>query len=234
MYFPLRLVLLQSANKDNCAETDMFTFWKEYWQLNRNTINNYFGDCDLFLIDAILKGYIQEGPLLDIGFGQGRNLTYFLKQGHPIIALENDQASIDFCSHFLNQMLTPNTLELVKGEVQNLPFEEDQFQTTLCVRVLHFHNTVESIVKSCGEIIRVTQPGGTIYITLSSVLHSTDFAKQVDETKVQFPDGSVRSALSENIMAAMQLDKTCEFIEPVKTIYHHGQHAESVLLLRKK
>ena len=56
-------------------------------------INNFFGDMDLYLIDAILKGEIPgTGSVLDLGCGAGRNAVYFLNQGFEYTGVDSDES----------------------------------------------------------------------------------------------------------------------------------------------
>lgn len=48
---------------------------------------------DLYLMDAILKGWIpQGGKVLDLGCGAGRNAIYFFREGYEYTGVDKDQS----------------------------------------------------------------------------------------------------------------------------------------------
>ena len=60
-------------------------------------INNFFGDMDLFLIDQVLKGRLNNSMnVLDVGFGLGRNLVHFIQEGYDVYGIDKDKSAVDF------------------------------------------------------------------------------------------------------------------------------------------
>ena len=50
------------------------------------------GQIDIYLLDQVLRGRIVPGDtILDAGCGYGRNLTYFLREGYPVHAVDADE-----------------------------------------------------------------------------------------------------------------------------------------------
>ena len=195
-------------------------------------INDLFGNADIYLIDAILKGHIPEGKVLDIGFGQGRNLPYFLQTGFDVWGIESDEQSIHFLEYFSNTFQS-RKLNLISGDILKMPFEENFFDVVLCSRVLHLLDSKESFIQGWNETLRVTKPNGVIYLTVSSTLNNSFYSEQPDG-RMKFPDGSIQMALTENILTSMDIDSECELLENIRTITHRNYHSETVFLLRKK
>ena len=50
------------------------------------TLQEQFGQIDIYLFDQLLKGRISPGMrILDAGCGSGRNLVYFLREGYEVL-----------------------------------------------------------------------------------------------------------------------------------------------------
>jgi ubiquinone/menaquinone biosynthesis C-methylase UbiE len=60
------------------------TLQSRYHPLNpMPTLQQQFGNIDIYLFDQILRGNIHPGMrVLDAGCGSGRNLVYFLREGY--------------------------------------------------------------------------------------------------------------------------------------------------------
>src|SRR6476469_9983443 len=60
------------------------------------TIQEQFGEIDIYLFDQLLKGRISPGMrILDAGCGSGRNLVYFLREGYEVYAADSDAHAVD-------------------------------------------------------------------------------------------------------------------------------------------
>src|SRR5215470_16905773 len=59
------------------------------------TIQEQFGQIDIYLFDQLLKGRITPGMrILDAGCGGGRNIHYFLRQGYEVYAADADPEAV--------------------------------------------------------------------------------------------------------------------------------------------
>src|SRR5580692_11456343 len=66
----------------------------------RNSVNlsvqEQFGQIDIYVFDQILRGNIAPGMrVLDAGCGYGRNLVHLLREGCEIFALDEDRDGVD-------------------------------------------------------------------------------------------------------------------------------------------
>ena len=60
------------------------------------TIQEQFGQIDIYLFDQLLKGRISPGMrILDAGCGSGRNLVYFLREGYEVYAVDPDVQAVE-------------------------------------------------------------------------------------------------------------------------------------------
>lgn len=203
-------------------------------QIRMEDINNFFGDMDLFLLDLLLKASIQPGKILEIGFGTGRNLIHFLQRDEfEVYGTETDQSLISLIqlmiSGFKNQ--DPNRFQLASATKQ--PFGKEFFQTVICARVFHFLNDQEKI-EAWEEIHNVLSPGGVLYLTANSMINFENRSEPAGEGKHTFPDGTIGYFLTEDQLDRMIEDPRFEKQEPVRNLQYDDQHAETILVFRKK
>jgi len=105
-------------------------------------------------VESFLKGIPTKSLIGDIGCGNGKNMLY-----------RNDLVNYgcDFSKNLVNICLKKN-LNVVYGNVLDIPFETDTFDYTMCIAVIHHLSTIENRKKAIEELIRVTKPGGKILI----------------------------------------------------------------------
>ena len=71
------------------------------------TIQEQFGQIDIYLFDQLLKGRISPGMrILDAGCGSGRNLVYLLRDGYEVYAADADPEALESVRS-LARMLAP-------------------------------------------------------------------------------------------------------------------------------
>src|ERR1035441_3080272 len=60
------------------------------------TLQEQFGQIDIYLFDQLLKGRVAPGMrILDAGCGSGRNIVYFLREGYEVYAVDSDARSLE-------------------------------------------------------------------------------------------------------------------------------------------
>lgn len=98
---------------------------------------------------------IQSGCKLgDIGCGNGKNMKY-------------RKDCINFGCDFSEELVSickSDGLNVIYGDILDIPFETDSFHYTICIAVIHHLSTVEKRVKAINEIMRVTKKGGKALI----------------------------------------------------------------------
>jgi len=55
-------------------------------------------------------------------------------------------------------------LNVIEGDILEIPFEDNQFDYTICIAVIHHLSTREKRIKAIEELKRVTKKGGQILI----------------------------------------------------------------------
>ncbi len=122
-----------------------------------NNISNDFDrtrykiwNCTSNFLDSIEKNKFG----LEVGCGNGKNLQY-----------RNDLniKGIDICDNFVNISKNKN-LDVIQGDMINLPFENNTFDFVFSVASLHHLDSSEKRIKAINEMCRVCKPGAKIFI----------------------------------------------------------------------
>ena len=90
----------------------------------------------------------------DIGCGNGKNMKY---------RVDCENYGCDF-SEELVKICKSDKLNVVYGDILSIPFEDKQFDYTICIAVIHHLSTPEKRKKAIDEVIRVTKKGGRILL----------------------------------------------------------------------
>lgn len=139
-------------------------------KLNKGHSENYFGDYrDFWWNKAFLDLTANRlelsriGSMLDVGCGNGhwtRLLAPYLSHNASITAVDSDvrwySENKELEGHIYN---LDRSFSLLKGDAQNLPFDDDHFEMVTCQTVL-IH--VPHPQKALKEMLRVLKPGGIL------------------------------------------------------------------------
>lgn len=108
-------------------------------------------------IETIIKAvHPQGGKILDAGCAEGVQVAKYREMGYDIIGLD---AGYD------------NDL-VVKGSLLEMPFDDNTFDTMMCLDVLEHLNYSEQ-PQAMAELYRVLKPGGTLVFCLPNMAHFT-------------------------------------------------------------
>ena len=172
---------------------------KRFWESNQS---EYFGARHAKSIFFLCKNVFGQ-KILDAGAGDGSMLRA-ITQLKPDAAVQG----ID---------LAPKSEDVLQGDLTNLPFEENSFDTVLFMEVIE-HLTKEDTQQILAEITRVLSPGGHLILT-------TPYAEKLEHSLVCCPKcdhifhryghqwSFVESDIDEHFKAAGLVTKT---IFPVK------------------
>ena len=192
-------------------------------------INNYFGDMDLFLMDLILKGKIPEkGKILDVGCGEGRNGLYFIQHGYEYHGWDIDKSKLSLIEYLTKNL--PNTNAHFLCQDIRSTLTHTAYDILLCSRVLHFAESLEDFMLMWSKLADLTSENGVIYVSMDSIIDISMGIKRPN-SKVEFPDGATRFALTESIYD--EIRKGFDEIEPLRTLVQHDTRAQSFFLLKK-
>ncbi len=121
---------------------------------------------------AILKK-LQPKSILDIATGTGDLAIHMIETGaEKIVGLDISPGMLEVGKHKINHKNLTDTIEMIVGDSENLPFEENSFDAiTVAFGVRNF----ETLEKGLAEIYRVLKPKGTFVVLETSVPTKTPF-----------------------------------------------------------
>ena len=122
-----------------------------------NSIANEFSDTRYrpwTCVESFLDNLEKDKIIGDIGCGNGKNMLY---------RKDLINYGCDFSKELVKICLKQN-LNVIEGDILNIPYKDNSFDYTLCIAVIHHLSTIDKRIKSINELIRVTKPGGKILI----------------------------------------------------------------------
>ena len=130
------------------------------------TIQEQFGQIDIYLFDQLLKGRISPGMrILDAGCGFGRNLVYFLREGYEVYAVDPDLRAVESV-RALARMFAPDLPEsnFSVEAVEQMSFADAFADVVICNTVLHFARDDAQFESMLRGAWRVLKPGGLFFL----------------------------------------------------------------------
>jgi ubiquinone/menaquinone biosynthesis C-methylase UbiE len=100
------------------------------------------------------------GKILDLGFGDGRNMSLLNNCGLDIYGVEIAQDILDMVHSSINDLGFSATLKV--GTNTNIPFEDNFFDYILASSSCYYVDGGSSFTDNLKEITRVLKPGGFI------------------------------------------------------------------------
>lgn len=202
--------------------------------LSIEDLNRELGNIDIYLLDQILKGrFLKEMTILDAGCGEGRNLIYFLNQGHKVFGIDKDPSAIKMIrmiSRGINKDYNPECF--IQGDVSEMPYPAYRFDVVISSAVLHFAENHEQFETWFTEMHRVLKPGGLLFIRMTSDI-GIETVSDLGNGVFELPDGSTRYLLTSNKINWIIDLFSYSFLEPLKSVLVDNQRTMSNLMLRK-
>jgi len=100
------------------------------------------------------------GPLLNVGCGTGGFDVVAASEGMPVVGVDADAEAIAICA-LKRRQLGGRSGAFVRSLAEALPFRDGAFGVVYCFSAIEH---VESVARTLSEIVRVTRPGGFIYL----------------------------------------------------------------------
>lgn len=106
-----------------------------------------------------------DDVILDIGCGGGININRMSKKAKKVYGVDYSIESVKLSREVNRQEIYDGKVEVLKGNVADLPFEDDTFDIVTAFETVYFWPDIE---KSFGEVKRVLKPGGIFLIGMES------------------------------------------------------------------
>jgi ubiquinone/menaquinone biosynthesis C-methylase UbiE len=178
-----------------------------------NTIADEFNKTRVRLWDCV-KNYLdtfeQNSYILDIGAGNGKYMDY-----------RNDviMKGIDI-SNELVKICNKKNLDVIHGNMINLPFEDNIFDASLCVAAYHHLDNEIDRKKALDEMYRVLKIGGKCFIEVWAIEQANKSNKNTLEFK------------NKNNLVKWTSVKTNEIYYRYYNIYSKNELMEEIIRLK--
>ena len=104
-------------------------------------------------VRALVGDALARGPILNLGCGTGGFNAAAVEAGASVIGVDADADAVEICR------MRGGRYTRAEGEA--LPFRSDAFALVHCFSVIEHVRSVEDTV---AEMVRVTRPGGAVYV----------------------------------------------------------------------
>jgi tellurite methyltransferase len=200
------------------------------------TLQEQFGQIDIYLFDQLLKGRIPAGMrILDAGCGYGRNLVYFLQEGYEVYGADSDARAVESVRSLARE-LAPNLpasnfrVEAIEG----MSFDDGCADVVISSAVLHFASDDAQFESVLLGSWRVLKPGGIFFCRLASTIGIESQVVRIQGRRYKSPDGAERYLVDEALLGSLADRLGGELLDPLKTTVVQNQRSMTTWVLRKK
>ena len=198
------------------------------------TVQEQFGQIDIYVFDQILRGNIAAGMrVVDAECGYGRNLVHLLRAGCEVFAVDADAAGVEYVrrlSASLNTGLPAENFQV--AQIEEMPFPECFADVVICNSVLHFSRDEEHFRAILTELWRVLRPGGMLFCRLGSRI-GMDFV-HVRGNIFVVGDGSEWFLVDEAMLLKLTKEMNAVLVDPLKTTIVQDFRCMTTWVLRKR
>lgn len=185
----------------------------------QNTLQQLYGNIDIYLFDQLLKGRFDDCKrILDAGCGGGRNLVYFLQNGYEVFGIDPSRDAVrsvrELAGSFAPSLSSDN---FSVATAENLAFPDQDFDLVISSAVLHFAKNQQHFESMLLEMWRVLKAGGYLFARLASDTGIEKLVKPLGDGQYILPDGSTRFLVNEQMLLDYTRQLGAVLFEPIKT-----------------
>jgi 2-polyprenyl-3-methyl-5-hydroxy-6-metoxy-1,4-benzoquinol methylase len=200
------------------------------------TLQEQFGQIDIYLFDQLLKGRIAPGMrILDAGCGSGRNLIYLLREGYEVYGADADPQAVDSVRSLARIFAPaiPATNFRVEA-VEQMSFDDAWADVVISNTVLHLARDDAQFEAMLRGSWRVLKPGGLFFCRLASTIGMESQFVRIQGRRFRSPDGAERYLVDEAQLVSIAERLGGELAEPLKTTVVQNQRSMTTWVVRKK
>ncbi len=200
------------------------------------TLQEQFGQIDIYLFDQLLKGRISPGMrVLDAGCGSGRNLIYLLREGYEVYGADSDAQAVDTVRSLARMFAPALPASNFRVEpVEHMSFDDACADVVVSNTVLHLARDDEHFESMLQGSWRVLKPGGLLFCRLASTIGMESQFKRIQGRRFQSPDGAERYLVDEALLGSIAGRLGGELVDPLKTTVVQNQRSMTTWVVRKK
>ena len=200
------------------------------------TLQEQFGQIDIYLFDQLLKGRILPGMrILDAGCGSGRNIVYFLREGYEVYGADSDTESVESVRSLARRFAPALPASNFRVEpVEHMSFGDACADVVISNTVLHFAADDAQFESMLLGSWRVLRPGGLFFCRLGSTIGMESQLKRIQGRRYRSPDGSERYLADEAMLGSFAERLGGQLADPLKTTVVQNLRSMTTWVLRKK
>ncbi len=198
------------------------------------SIQEQFGQIDIYLFDQILRGNIEPGMrVVDAGCGYGRNLVHLLRQGCEVFAIDENAEGVEHVRQLSASLQTGLPKENFQvGSIEEMPWPDSIADVVLSSAVLHFARDEDHFRAMLAEMWRVLKPGGLLFCRLGSRI-GMDF-ERLRGNIFRIPDGSEWFLVDEPMLLSLTEELNAVLVDPLKTTIVQDYRCMTTWVVRKR
>ena len=199
----------------------------------------HFGNIDIYLFDQILRGRVRPGMVvLDAGCGAGRNLSYFLREGYEVFAIDENPEAIGQ-TRTLKEELHPTLSDdnLRVEPLESATLDADSIDFIINSAVLHFARDTVHFEAMLSQMVRLLKPGGVFFCRTASLIGLETLSRRMErlsDRRFRLPDGSVRYLVDEAQLIQLTEAFPGRLMDPLKTTVVQGQRSMTTWVVQKQ
>lgn len=196
-----------------------------------STLQQQFGQIDIYLFDLLLKGRILPGMrILDAGCGYGRNLVYLLRAGYEVYGADIDPEAIEYVRS-IAPPLPPSNFRV--EDVAQMSFDDAFADVVISNTIFHFANNDAHFEAMLNGSWRVLKPGGLFFCRLASTIGMESQFERIHGRRYRSPDGAERYLVDAAMLESITARLGGELAEPLKTTVVQYQRAMTTWVVQK-
>jgi tellurite methyltransferase len=198
------------------------------------TVQEQFGQIDIYVFDQILRGNIAAGMrVVDAGCGYGRNLVHLLREGCEVFAVDADAEGVEHVRLLSASLMTGLPAENFQvGLIEQMRFPSGFADVVICNSVLHFARDERHFRAILAELWRVLRPGGMLFCRLGSRI-GMDF-ERVRANVFVVGDGSEWFLVDEEMLLELTEEMNAVLVDPLKTTIVQDLRCMTTWVVRKR
>jgi SAM-dependent methyltransferase len=200
------------------------------------TLQEQFGQIDIYLFDQLLKGRISPGMrILDAGCGAGRNIVYLLRVGYEVYGADADPRSVESVRSLARTFAPALPASNFRVEpVERMSFDDACADVVISNTVLHLAGDDVQFESMLLGTWRVLKPGGLFFCRLASTIGMESQMERIQGRRYKSPDGAERYLVDAAMLGSLAERLGGELADPLKTTVVQNQRSMTTWVLRKR
>jgi len=167
--------------------------------------------------------------VLDIGCGNGRNMTEFNSQICSVFGIDNCEEFVKICND--------RGLNVIHTDMSQMPFTDNYFHYFLSIASFHHLSTIERRIQTLREINRVARVGAKMLISVWSLKQpeNTPQSKKIKGYGDNFVQWNKYGKIYDRYYYIFKVDEITRLFNQTgwKVISHNWEYGNEVFIITK-